>query len=122
MSRAAFPTPAPGEQAKWGHAIVAVGYDDKKKVTNTKCNKAKTGAFLIRHSWGIAWGDHDQQVPDMRWPGYGKLESQRLGQQSARSAVHDLDTGRHRGRRLRGIRRGDCPSGSKKNGGDEGDG
>jgi len=52
-----IPYPCPGEQAQWGHAIVAVGYDDKKKVTNTKCNKAKTGAFLIRNSWGTAWGD-----------------------------------------------------------------
>jgi C1A family cysteine protease len=50
--------PCPGESAKWGHAIVAVGYDDNKKVKNTVCNKTTTGAFLIRNSWGTGWGDH----------------------------------------------------------------
>ncbi len=52
-----IPYPCPGEKAKWGHAIVAVGYDDKKKVKNTQCNKTTTGAFLIRNSWGTGWGD-----------------------------------------------------------------
>jgi C1A family cysteine protease len=52
-----IPYPCPGEQAEWGHAIVAVGYDDRKKITNTQCNKATTGALLIRNSWGTAWGD-----------------------------------------------------------------
>ena len=52
-----IPFPCPGEQAQWGHAIVAVGYDDKKKVKNTECNKTKTGALLIRNSWGLGWGD-----------------------------------------------------------------
>lgn len=52
-----IPYPCPGEQAEWGHAIVAVGYDDKKKIKNTRCNKTTTGALLIRNSWGTAWGD-----------------------------------------------------------------
>lgn len=52
-----IPYPCPGEQAAWGHAIAAVGYDDRKKITNTRCNKATTGALLIRNSWGTAWGD-----------------------------------------------------------------
>ena len=52
-----FPYPCPGEQAQWGHAIVAVGYDDGKKITNTACNKRTTGALLIRNSWGEFWGD-----------------------------------------------------------------
>jgi C1A family cysteine protease len=52
-----IPYPCPGEQAEWGHAIVAVGYDDRKKITNTQCSKATTGALLIRNSWGTAWGD-----------------------------------------------------------------
>jgi len=51
-----IPYPCPGEAAQWGHAIVAVGYDDAKKITNTLCNKTTTGAFLIRNSWGTAWG------------------------------------------------------------------
>ena len=53
-----IPYPCPGERAQWGHAIVAVGYDDKKKIKNTRCNKTTTGALLIRNSWGTGWGDH----------------------------------------------------------------
>jgi C1A family cysteine protease len=53
----AFPFPCPGEQAQWGHAIVAVGYDNAKKIKNTRCNKTTTGALLIRNSWGAGWGD-----------------------------------------------------------------
>jgi C1A family cysteine protease len=53
-----IPYPCPGEKAQWGHAIVAVGYDDTLKITNTGCNKQTTGALLIRNSWGTAWGDH----------------------------------------------------------------
>ena len=52
-----IPYPCPGEKAIWGHAIVAVGYDDNKKIKNTKCNKVTTGALLIRNSWGPGWGD-----------------------------------------------------------------
>lgn len=52
-----IPYPCPGEQAQWGHAIVAVGYDDSKKLKNTKCNKTTTGALLIRNSWGATWGE-----------------------------------------------------------------
>ncbi len=52
-----IPYPCPGEQAQWGHAIVAIGYDDNKKIKNTKCNKTTTGALLIRNSWGTTWGD-----------------------------------------------------------------
>jgi C1A family cysteine protease len=42
---------------QWGHAIVAVGYNDRKRIKNTKCNKTTTGALLIRNSWGTEWGD-----------------------------------------------------------------
>ncbi len=38
------PMPKPKEQALGGHAVLAVGYDDAKK------------RFLIRNSWGEAWG------------------------------------------------------------------
>ncbi|MEK6815781.1 MAG: C1 family peptidase [Nitrospirota bacterium] len=40
----------------WGHAIVAVGYDDNLKITNKASNKTATGALLIRNSWGPTWG------------------------------------------------------------------
>lgn len=51
------PYPCPGERAEWGHAIAAFGYDDAKKITNTRCKKSSTGALLIRNSWGTGWGD-----------------------------------------------------------------
>jgi C1A family cysteine protease len=53
-----IPYPCDGERAQWGHAIVAVGYDDGEKIKNTKCNKVTTGALLIRNSWGVSWGDN----------------------------------------------------------------
>jgi C1A family cysteine protease len=53
----AIPFPCPGEKVQWGHAIVAVGYDDKKKITNKVCNQTTTGALLIRNSWGTGWGE-----------------------------------------------------------------
>jgi C1A family cysteine protease len=52
-----IPCPCAGERAEWGHAIVAVGYDDEKAIRNTKCDETSTGALLIRNSWGTAWGD-----------------------------------------------------------------
>jgi C1A family cysteine protease len=52
-----IPYPCPGERAQWGHAIVAVGYDDAKKIKNMLCNKTTKGALLIRNSWGTGWGD-----------------------------------------------------------------
>ncbi len=53
-----IPYPCPGESVQWGHAIVVVGYDDSKKIRNTKCNKETKGALLIRNSWGTSWGDN----------------------------------------------------------------
>ena len=52
-----IPYPCQGEQAQWGHALVAVGYDDNIKIKNLSCNKKTTGALLIRNSWGTCWGD-----------------------------------------------------------------
>jgi C1A family cysteine protease len=52
-----IPYPADGETAQWGHAVVAIGYDDVKKITNKKSNKTTAGALLIRNSWGTTWGD-----------------------------------------------------------------
>ena len=52
-----IPLPGPGESAQWGHAIAAVGYDDGKKIKNTKYNIQTSGALLIRNSWGATWGD-----------------------------------------------------------------
>jgi len=52
-----IPYPGEGEKAEWGHAIVAVGFDDGKKIKNTLSGKTTTGALLIRNSWGKEWGD-----------------------------------------------------------------
>lgn len=53
-----IPFPCPGEKVLGGHAIVAAGYDDNKKIKNTICNSETTGALLIRNSWGTGWGDN----------------------------------------------------------------
>jgi C1A family cysteine protease len=53
-----IPYPCTGEKIEGGHAIVAVGYDDKMKIKNTgHCRVETTGALLIRNSWGMGWGD-----------------------------------------------------------------
>jgi hypothetical protein len=46
-----IPYPKPGEKVAGGHAILAVGYNDTKKIGASK------GALLIRNSWGTGWGD-----------------------------------------------------------------
>ncbi|UCC48829.1 MAG: cysteine protease [Gemmatimonadota bacterium] len=78
-----IPYPCPGERAIWGHAVVAVGYDDGMTVTNTQCNKKTKGALLIRNSWGTGWGDK----------GYGWLPYQYLLDGLARDFWSLLRTG-----------------------------
>jgi len=46
-----IPYPGRGDKLEGGHAVVAVGYDDGKKIGKDK------GALLIRNSWGTGWGD-----------------------------------------------------------------
>lgn len=56
-----IPLPTDAElsgEPEWGHAIVAVGYDDGLKITNRVSNKSTTGAFLIRNSWSLGWGQN----------------------------------------------------------------
>jgi len=53
----AFPLPTAGEHVVGGHAVVAIGYDDGKKVKNSSPGGVETtGALLIRNSWGVGWG------------------------------------------------------------------
>jgi len=52
-----IPYPCDGESSEWGHAVVAVGYDDNLKIKNLNCNKTTIGALLIRNSWGKEWGE-----------------------------------------------------------------
>lgn len=53
-----IPYPAVGENIVGGHAVVAVGYDDTITIKNTNDGVERTGALLIRNSWGTGWGDH----------------------------------------------------------------
>jgi C1A family cysteine protease len=39
-----------------GHAVVAVGYHDYKKIRRSNGRDYSTGALLIRNSWGSQWG------------------------------------------------------------------
>jgi len=52
-----IPYPCRDESSVGGHAIVAVGYDDKMSIENGDCGLKTKGALLIRNSWGKAWGD-----------------------------------------------------------------
>lgn len=52
-----IPFPTIGERIVGGHAVVAVGYDNKMKIQNTTPgSNPTTGALLIRNSWGTDWG------------------------------------------------------------------
>nr|WP_238974600.1 C1 family peptidase [Pelodictyon luteolum] len=52
-----IPMPCADEQAEWGHAVLAVGYDDSREVGNKRCGTASKGALLVRNSWGREWGE-----------------------------------------------------------------
>lgn len=47
-----IPFPREGDSLDGGHAVVAVGYDDARKIGKSK------GALLIRNSWGTGWGEN----------------------------------------------------------------
>ncbi len=53
-----IPYPTSGERVLGGHAIDAVGYDDRMRIKNANAGGVETrGALLIRNSWGTGWGD-----------------------------------------------------------------
>lgn len=47
-----FLFPGRSDRVKGGHAVVAVGYDDNRKIGNDK------GGIKIRNSWGTGWGEN----------------------------------------------------------------
>jgi C1A family cysteine protease len=53
-----------------GHAVVAIGYDDKKVIPILGESGTTTGALKIRNSWGEGWGDYGYG-----WLPYKYLES-----------------------------------------------
>jgi C1A family cysteine protease len=52
-----IPYPSRGEKMMGGHAVCAVGYDDRKVIVNPADKKSRKGALLIRNSWGDSWGE-----------------------------------------------------------------
>jgi C1A family cysteine protease len=53
-----IPFPAAGDRSLGGHAVIAVGYDDKMKIKSKFPSGVETtGAILIRNSWGTGWGE-----------------------------------------------------------------
>jgi len=53
-----IPYPCARERVLGGHAVAAVGYDDKLEIKNTICGTKTKGALLIRNSWGPDWGNN----------------------------------------------------------------
>jgi C1A family cysteine protease len=53
-----IPFPDRKENVEGGHAVMAVGFDDNKKIVNPGNKKiVSTGAIMIRNSWGEEWGN-----------------------------------------------------------------
>ncbi len=50
-----IPLPNAQDKVLGGHTVVAVGYHDRKVITNSD-GKQTNGALLIRNSWGTEWG------------------------------------------------------------------
>lgn len=46
-----FAFPSATDRVQGGHAVVAVGYDDARKIGKEK------GALRVRNSWGTSWGE-----------------------------------------------------------------
>ncbi len=51
------PYPCNNENFCGNHSILAIGYHDNLIIKNKNCDIETMGAFLIRNSWGIEWGD-----------------------------------------------------------------
>ncbi len=53
-----IPYPTLLDRVTGGHAVLAVGYDDRMKIKHPGQGGVETtGALLIRNSWGEGWGD-----------------------------------------------------------------
>jgi C1A family cysteine protease len=52
-----IPFPVKTDRVAGGHAIAAVGYDDKLEIKHANATAPTKGALIIRNSWGTSWGD-----------------------------------------------------------------
>jgi len=52
-----IPFPSARERIEGGHAVLAIGYDDKMRIKNKYGKSETNGALLIRNSWGNGWGE-----------------------------------------------------------------
>lgn len=53
-----IPFPALGESVVGGHAVLAVGYDDARRIPSADGRSPESvGAVLVRNSWGEEWGE-----------------------------------------------------------------
>ena len=57
QTKGEIPYPNSNDTRVGGHAVLAVGFDDNKIISNTDNGQQTTGAFLIRNSWGTDWGE-----------------------------------------------------------------
>jgi C1A family cysteine protease len=53
-TKGVLPYPGRNEASVGGHAVLAVGYDDAKKIPGAA---ASPGALLVQNSWGEHWGE-----------------------------------------------------------------
>jgi C1A family cysteine protease len=54
-----IPFPSNDEDVQGNHAVVITGYDDTKEISNALIkNRATQGAFEIRNSIGVTWGEN----------------------------------------------------------------
>ena len=53
-----IPYPTPDEAVIGGHAILIVGYDNNREVTNPLDGSKTKGAWLFRNSWSDTWGEN----------------------------------------------------------------
>jgi C1A family cysteine protease len=52
-----IPYPVRNDRRVGGHAVIACGYDDDRKIRNAGSGAEETvGALMIRNSWGAGWG------------------------------------------------------------------
>jgi C1A family cysteine protease len=52
-----IPYPASNDTSTGGHGVLAVGYDDAKRISNKTPGYDTVGALLIQNSWGTGWGE-----------------------------------------------------------------